>query len=299
MLVVEDEQDLADAIAAGLRREGYAVDLAHAGDEALVKARVYPYDLICLDLNLPALGGREVCRAIRAEPRADGAPQPRILMLTARGGVDDRIAGLDDGADDYLVKPFELGELAARARALLRRNGDGGPAPLSVGSLELDPARHEATQAGEPLALTPKEFALLRYFMTRPGEALSEFELLTHVWDENANPLTRTVRVTVMTLRRKLAGQPDRDGPGRRLPAEGGRVRAFLRSIRVRLTLLYSGVLFGVAAHPRRRPLLRPLAQPSRRAGLAGRDRRAGAGQRRQPDRGADVRRRARRSSTR
>jgi DNA-binding response OmpR family regulator len=208
VLVVEDEQDLADAIAAGLRREGYAVDLAHAGDEALLKARVYPYDLICLDLNLPELGGREVCRAIRAEPRSDGAPQPRILMLTARAGVDDRIVGLDDGADDYLVKPFELGELTARARALLRRNGDGGPPPLQVGSLELDPARHEATQAGEPLQLTPKEFALLRYFMTRPGEALSEFDLLTHVWDENANPLTRTVRVTVMTLRRKLAGNP-------------------------------------------------------------------------------------------
>ena len=208
VLVVEDEQDLANAIAAGLRREGYAVDLAHAGDEALVKARVYPYDLICLDLNLPALGGREVCRAIRAEERADGAPQPRILMLTAKAGVDDRIAGLDDGADDYLVKPFELGELAARARALLRRNGDGGRSPLRVGTLELDPARHEASQGGQQLALTPKEFALLRYFMTRPGEALSEFELLTHVWDENANPLTRTVRVTVMTLRRKLAGNP-------------------------------------------------------------------------------------------
>ena len=124
VLVVEDELDLADAIARGLRREGYAVDVAHAGDEALVKARVYPYDLICLDLNLPGTGGSEVCRTLRAEERRDGAPQPRILMLTALGGVDDRIAGLDDGADDYLVKPFELGELAARVRALLRRNGD-------------------------------------------------------------------------------------------------------------------------------------------------------------------------------
>jgi DNA-binding response OmpR family regulator len=208
VLVVEDERDLAHAIAGGLRREGYAVDLAHAGDEALVKARVYPYDLICLDLSLPGTGGREVCRTIRAEERADGAPQPRILMLTAHGMVEDRISGLDDGADDYLVKPFELGELAARARALLRRPGDAGPPPLRVGTLELDPARHEATQDGKPLALTPKEFALLRYFMSRPGEALSEFELLTHVWDENANPLTRTVRVTVMTLRRKLAGDP-------------------------------------------------------------------------------------------
>jgi DNA-binding response OmpR family regulator len=208
VLVVEDERDLADAVAAGLRREGYAVDVAHAGDEALVKARVYPYDLICLDLGLPGVGGREVCRALRAEERRDGAPPPRILMLTARGEVEDRIGGLDDGADDYLVKPFELGELQARARALLRRNGDGGDAVLRVGSLELDPARHEATQHGRPLRLTPKEFALLRYFMTRPGEALSEFDLLTHVWDENANPLTRTVRVTVMTLRRKLDGRP-------------------------------------------------------------------------------------------
>ena len=208
MLVVEDEKDLADAVAAGLRREGYAVDVAHAGDDALVKARTYPYDLICLDLNLPEVGGRDVCRTIRAEGRRDGAPQPRILMLTARGEVEDRIGGLDDGADDYLVKPFALGELTARARALLRRNGDRGEAALRVGSLELDPVRHEATQHGEPLSLTPKEFALLRYFMSRPGEALSEFDLLTHVWDENANPLTRTVRVTVMTLRRKLEGRP-------------------------------------------------------------------------------------------
>jgi DNA-binding response OmpR family regulator len=213
VLVVEDEQDLADAIAVALRRDGYAVELAHAGDEALVKARVYPYDLICLDLGLPGVGGRELCRTLRGEQRADGAAQPRILMLTARAGVEDRIAGLDDGADDYLVKPFELAELAARARALLRRNGDGR-APLRVGSLELDPARHEATQHGRPLELTPKEFALLRYLMAHPGRPHSEFDLLTHVWDENANPLTRTVRVTVMTLRRKLVGRPIETVPG-------------------------------------------------------------------------------------
>src|SRR4051812_39109998 len=125
VLVVEDEQDLADAIAAGLRREGYAVDLAHAGDEGLVKAGVYPYGLICLDLNLPTLGGREVCRAIRSEQRPDGEPQPRILMLTARAAVDDRIAGLHDRAADYPVKPFELRGLAAAAPALLRP--DRGP----------------------------------------------------------------------------------------------------------------------------------------------------------------------------
>ena len=226
VLVVEDEQDLADAIARGLRREGYAVDVSHAGDDALVKAGAYPYDLICLDLNLPGVEGREVCRTLRAAERRDGQPPPRILMLTARGSVDDRIAGLDDGADDYLVKPFELRELAARARALLRRPVDSGNGVLHVGALRLDPARHEANHGDSPLALTPKEFALLRYFMTRPGEALSEFELLTHVWDENANPLTRTVRVTVMTLRRKLAAaSPDGAQPIETVPGAGYRLR--------------------------------------------------------------------------
>jgi DNA-binding response OmpR family regulator len=205
VLVVEDEQDLAAAIGRGLRREGYAVDISHAGGDALVKASTYPYDVICLDLNLPELDGREVCRRLRAGGRRNGGQQPRILMLTARAGLDDRIGGLDDGADDYLVKPFELRELAARVRALLRRPVESSDGHLRVGELELDPARHFATQRGRELALTPKEFSLLRYFMSRPGEVLSEFELLTHVWDENANPLTRTVRVTVMTLRRKLA----------------------------------------------------------------------------------------------
>ena len=294
VLVVEDEQDLAEAIATGLRREGYAVDLAHAGDEALVKARVYPYDLICLDLSLPGTGGREVCRTLRAEVRADGAPQPRILMLTARGGVDDRIAGLDDGADDYLVKPFELGELAARARALLRRNGDRGRAPLRVGSLELDAARHEATQNGTPLALTPKEFALLRYLMSRPGEALSEFELLTHVWDENANPLTRTVRVTVMTLRRKLDGNPIETVPGAGYRLQGRRMKGFLALDPGPADAALLGRPLRRRRTARRRPLHRPLAQPPRPAAVPGRgDSRHRADQRREPDRGADLRRRA------
>ncbi len=227
VLVVEDEQDLAAAIGRSLRREGYAVDVSHAGDDALVKASTYPYDVICLDLNLPRLDGREVCRRLRAGGQENGRSQPRILMLTARAGLDDRIGGLDDGADDYLVKPFELRELAARVRALLRRPVEPGDGTLRVGALELDPARHSATQHGRPLSLTPKEFSLLRYFMSRPGEVLSEFELLTHVWDENANPLTRTVRVTVMTLRRKLGGtngdQPIETvtGVGYRLRTEG------------------------------------------------------------------------------
>jgi DNA-binding response OmpR family regulator len=214
LLVVEDEQDLAEAIALGLRREGYAVDLAHDGEEALVKAAVYPYDLVCLDLNLPHVDGRDVCRRLRDADRHDEEPAPRVLMLTARDALSDRVAGLDDGADDYLVKPFDFAELTARIRALLRRDAARSAATLSAGSLTLDSARREARRDGRPLDLTAKEFALLRYLISRPGEVISEGELLTHVWDENANPYTKTVRVTIATLRRKLAG------PGERQPIE-------------------------------------------------------------------------------
>jgi DNA-binding response OmpR family regulator len=214
LLVVEDEQDLADAIAFGLRREGYAVDIAYDGDDALVKAAVYPYDLICLDLNLPGVDGREICRRVVTDERPDGQPRPRVLMLTARDGLADRVRGLDDGADDYLVKPFAFSELNARVRALLRRDAVPATALLQVGDLELHSTKREARRAGRLVQLSPKEFALLRYFMTHPGEVLSEGHLLTHVWDENANPYTKTVRVTVMTLRRKL------DDPGRAQPIE-------------------------------------------------------------------------------
>jgi DNA-binding response OmpR family regulator len=201
VLVVEDERELADAIVLGLRREGYAVDPAYDGLDGYVKAHVHPYDVVCLDVNLPGMDGRELCRRLR---EGDETRSARILMLTACDGVEDRVAGLDSGADDYLVKPFRFEELTARIRALLRRDGGRSGAVLRVGSLELDAARHTATRRGAPLELTPKEFALLHYLMTRPGEALSEGHLLEHVWDENANPATRTVRVTVMTLRRKL-----------------------------------------------------------------------------------------------
>ncbi len=205
VLVVEDETDLADAVARGLRNEGYAVDIAYDGDDALDKAAVNTYDLVCLDLNLPGVDGLEVCRQLKVE--ADG---PRVLMLTARDTLGDRVTGLDRGADDYLVKPFEFAELSARIRALLRRNGGRSGAVLEVGDLILDTARHEASRSGHALALTPKEFALLRYFMSHPGEVLSAEDLLEHVWDEHADPFTNTVRVTVMTLRRKLAeAHPD------------------------------------------------------------------------------------------
>lgn len=207
LLVVDDEVDLADAIARGLRREGYAVDVAHDGEEALEKARLAAYDLICLDITMPRMDGREVCRRLRDDPPD---PAPRILMLTARDTVEERVQGLDEGADDYLVKPFAFPELSARIRLLLRRDTVAAGAELTIGPLCLDTRRHEVTLDGEPVTLTAKEFALLRYFMTNPGEVISQEELLEHVWDENADPFTNTVRVTVGTLRRKLeAVRPD------------------------------------------------------------------------------------------
>ena len=207
ILVVDDEVDLAEAVATGLRREGYAVDVVHDGREALDRLDFQPYDLICLDLTMPDIDGLEVCARVRANPPATGAP--RILMLTARDAVDERIVGLDAGADDYLVKPFAFGELSARIRVLLRRDADQSSSVLDVGPLTLDTARHVATNRGEVLDLTPKEFALLRYFMTHAGNVLSQEHLLEHVWDENADPFTNTVRVTVGTLRRKLHGDSD------------------------------------------------------------------------------------------
>lgn len=203
ILVVDDEIDLADAVATGLRRDGYAVDVANGGAEALERLQWQPYDLLCLDLTMPGVDGLEVCRQMREHPPETGSP--RILMLTARDAVEDRILGLDSGADDYLVKPFAFGELAARVRVLLRRDAEHDSSVLVVGALELDTARHEASVGPAVLDLTPKEFALLRYFMTHSGHVLSQERLLEHVWDENADPFTNTVRVTVGTLRRKLA----------------------------------------------------------------------------------------------
>ncbi|MFV0260711.1 MAG: response regulator transcription factor [Acidimicrobiales bacterium] len=202
VLVVDDEVDLAEAIAAALRREGYAVDVATDGQSALDRLAVTPYDLVTLDLNLPDVDGREVCRLIRTDPRFGSAT--RILMVTGRDAVDDRVAGLDDGADDYLVKPFALRELSARVRSMLRRPAAEGDATITLGPLVLDAARHTVTWDGRRVELTTKEFALLRYFMSHPGEVLSQETLLDHVWDEMVDPFTNTARVTVGTLRRKL-----------------------------------------------------------------------------------------------
>ncbi|CAA9530776.1 MAG: Two-component transcriptional response regulator, LuxR family [uncultured Thermoleophilia bacterium] len=225
LLVVEDEHDLADAIAEGLRQEGYAVDVAYDGETGRRKALGRPYDLVCLDLSLPRVDGREVLRALRDAGRDDGAAAQRVLVLTARDALDDRIAGLDDGADDYLVKPFEFRELTARIRALLRRRAGAAGAVVRVGDLALDDARHVARRADVDLGLTPKEFALLRYLMSRADEVISEGELLRHVWDENANPFTNTVRVTVGTLRRKL-GRDGADQPLETVVGSGYRLRS-------------------------------------------------------------------------
>lgn len=229
ILVVEDEVELADAIATGLRREGYAVDVAYDGFGAVDRLCVSSYDLVTLDLNLPDTDGLELARRIRTDPSlapmAD-EPAPRVLMVTARDGVGERVTGLDEGADDYLIKPFAFTELSARVRSLLRRDAGRSGARLSVGELELDTARFEATRRGRLLDVTAKEFALLRYFMAHAGEVLSQERLLDHVWDENADPLTNTVRVTVGTLRRKLTRDDDAEPPIETVIGAGYRLRA-------------------------------------------------------------------------
>jgi DNA-binding response OmpR family regulator len=229
LLVVEDEEGLVSALRSGLGRAGYAVDAAATAAEAAEKLAVTEYDLMILDITLPDSDGFAVCRAVRrGEVAAASGTELRILMLTARAGLADRVRGLDEGADDYITKPFALAELLARVRALLRRDVTGGSAVLEVGGLRLDSARHLVTRGGRELSLTLKEFGVLRYLMSRPGHVVSAEELLEHVWDENTDPFTQSVRVTVGTLRRKLAA--DGQGPaletvigrGYRLRAEAG-----------------------------------------------------------------------------
>ena len=203
ILVAEDERKLAGAIARGLRREGMAVDVTHDGTSALIKARVVPYDVVVLDRDLPEMHGDEVCRRL-----SDSERETKVLMLTAADEPDDIVDGLTLGADDYLAKPFEWKELVARIRALARRAGRARPAVLRRGDLELDPARHTVTRAGIDVDLTPKEFGVLETLMAADGAAVSVEDLLQRVWDEHADPFTNTVRMTVMTLRRKLGDPP-------------------------------------------------------------------------------------------
>jgi DNA-binding response OmpR family regulator len=206
ILLVEDDGDLAEVVELGLRNESYAVDVAASRGAAEDLLRSTDYDVACLDLGLPDGDGLDLLR--RLAGGADGLRRPRrALVLTARDAVGDRVAGLDAGADDYLVKPFAFSELTARLRALARR-GEGGGALLRVGDLTLDTATHRAWRWDVELDLTPREFSLLRYFMHHPGAVLSAEDLLEHVWDAHADPFTSSVRVILSRLRRKL-GAPE------------------------------------------------------------------------------------------
>ncbi len=203
VLVAEDHAKLAATVAAGLRREGMAVDIALDGQQALDHARVTGYDVIVLDRDLPEVHGDEVCRHLVA-----GGCQSRILMLTAAATIEDRVDGLGLGADDYLPKPFAFAELVARIRALARRSRPPLPPLLTHGDLRLDPAHRVATRAGRRLALTPKEFAVLQLLLEARGAVVPAEELLEKAWDEMADPFTTTVKATVHRLRTKLGDPP-------------------------------------------------------------------------------------------
>ena len=203
VLVVEDHPKLATTVATVLRREGMAADVAFDGHDALDHVAAADYDVIVLDRDLPGLHGDEVCRSVRA----DRCPS-RVLMLTAAGTIADRVAGLDLGADDYLPKPFDFAELCARIRALGRRSQPAVPPLLEHGDLVLDPARRVVTRAGEPLPLSPKEFAVLELLLSAAGTVVSAEEMLRRVWDEFADPFTTSVKTTISRLRSKLGDPP-------------------------------------------------------------------------------------------
>ncbi len=199
ILVVEDEVKMAGLIRRGLREEGLSADVAVSGEDALWMAQATEYDAIVLDVMLPGIDGFETCRRLRSA----GVWVP-VLMLTARDAVEDRVTGLDSGADDYLVKPFAFAELLARLRALTRRTETERPTVLVVGELRLDPATREVTRRSSPIALSTKEFALLETFMRRPGEVLSRFHLLEHAWDVAYDNRSNVVDVYIRRLRRKI-----------------------------------------------------------------------------------------------
>ena len=190
---------LVRALQRGLQREGYVVDIAVTGDEAIAQATSYDYDAVVLDVMLPGKDGFAVCRELRRNEQ--WVP---VLMLTARDHVKDRIRGLDAGADDYLVKPFDFGEMLARLRALTRRGPSERPAVVEVADLRIDPASHVVTRAGREVDLTPREFALLLFLARRAGEVVPRTELLEHVWDESEDGSTNVVDVYVGYLRKKL-----------------------------------------------------------------------------------------------
>jgi DNA-binding response OmpR family regulator len=216
VLVVEDERVLADAIARGLRREAMAVDVSHDGATALERIAVNRYDVVVLDRDLPVVHGDEVCRRLAGEELS-----PRILMLTASAGLDDRVEGLTLGADDYLGKPFAFSELIARVRALARRSGPALPPVIERGPLSVDPARRTASRDGHFLRLTNKELAVLEVLLAADGAVVSAEQLLERAWDEHADPFTNAVRVMMVKLRRKLGNPPVIEtvpGAGYRIP---------------------------------------------------------------------------------
>ena len=199
ILIIEDDSDLAGFIQKGLREECYAVDRAQEGEEGLFMVSTMSYDLIILDVMLPKLDGLTVCRRLRA----DGNKTP-ILLLTARGAVDDRVTGLNMGADDYLTKPFAFTELLARVRALIRRTGVDQTPRLTVADLEVDPVAHRVRRAGRDITLTNKEYALLEYLLRNPNRVLTRTAIIEHVWDIHYDGMTNIVDVHIRALRAKM-----------------------------------------------------------------------------------------------
>lgn len=201
LLLAEDDPHLSASVARGLRDSAYAVDVIADGRTALTESLVVEYDVVILDVMLPSMTGYEVASAIRS--RGSSVP---ILMLTARDAVQDRIAGLDAGADDYLVKPFAFGELLARIRALLRRGPHVTSSVFTVADLEVDTRQHSVLRGGRPLPLTMKEYTLLEYLIRQQGRVVSRTEIATHVWDDNHDPMSNNIDVLVTRLRRKVDG---------------------------------------------------------------------------------------------
>lgn len=200
LLVVEDDPSLGDVLVRALTEDGYAVDLSTRVDDARHQVETNEYDVVVLDVGLPDGSGLDLC----AEFRADGNKVP-VLMLTARDSLSDKVAGLDSGADDYLTKPFDYPELAARVRALLRRPPDAQSPTLEVGDIRLDPASHTVWRGAITVPLTAREFSLLEYMLRRPHQVLTRSELLEHVWDANYDGMSNVVDVHIAALRRKLA----------------------------------------------------------------------------------------------